>query len=148
MGDFDVLIPTQQVLEVIVLLTSMGWTARVRALEALTDDCRAVRHTQAFRDSSGCELDLHWNILSGNPEADADNDFWEGAHEVKIQDLPTFTLNPKDQPLHVAAWEDAVRHVRWVADAMMILKVAKSEIDWNRFLIQARKRQLVIPLRD
>ena len=40
MGDFDVLIPTQQVLEVIVLLTSMGWTARVRALEALTDDCR------------------------------------------------------------------------------------------------------------
>jgi len=151
MGDFDVLVPTQQALKAIALLTSMRWTTRGIALEALTEDYRAVRHSQAFRDSSDCELDFHWHILPENLAADADDDFWEGAHEVKIQDLPTVTLNPTDQLLHVcvhgAVW-DAVPHVRWVADAMMILKVAKSEIDWSRLLIQARKRQLVIPLRE
>jgi len=77
--------------------------------------------------------------------------FLEGAHEVNIQDVPTLTLNPTDQLLHVcvhgAAW-DEVPHVRWVADAMMILKVAKSEIDWSRFLLQAQKCRVTMPLRE
>ena len=151
MGDFDVLVPTRQALEAIVLLKRMGWTTRGIALEALTEDYRAVRHSQAFRDSSDCELDFHWHILSGNSAADADDDFWEGAHEVNSQDVPTLTLNPTDQLLHVcvhgAAW-DEVPHVRWVADAMMILKVAKSEIDWSRFLLQAQKCRVTMPLRE
>ena len=147
MGDFDVLVPTRQSLEAITLLKSLGWTPKWD----LPEKYRSLRHSQPFRGSGDCELDFHWHILSGNPAADADDDFWEEAQEVKIQDLSTRTLNPTDQLLHVcvhgATW-DEVPHLRWVADAMMILKVAKSEIDWSRLLIQARKRRLVIPLRE
>ena len=151
MGDFDVLVPTRQALEAIVLLKSMGWMTRGIASEALTEDYRAVRHSQAFRDSSDCELDFHWHILSGNPAADADDDFWEGARAITIQGVSTLILNPTDQLLHVcvhgAAW-DAAPHLRWVADAMVILKVAKSEIDWSRLLLQAQKCRVTMPLKE
>ena len=147
MGDFDVLVPTRQSLEAITLLKSLGWTPKWDLPEKYT----SLRYSQPFRGSGDRELDFHWHILSRNPAADADDDFWEGAHAINIQGVPTLTLNPTDQLLHVcvhgAAW-DEVPPLRWVADAMMILKVAKSEIDWSRLLSQARKRQLVIPLRE
>jgi hypothetical protein len=90
-------------------------------------------------------------MLSGNLTADADDDFWEEAHAINIQGVSTLILNPTDQLLHVcvhgAAW-DAVPHVRWVADAMVILKVTKSEIDWGRLLLQAQKCRVTMPLRE
>jgi len=35
-----------------------------------------------------------------------------------------------------------------VADAMVILKVTKSEIDWGRLLLQAQKCRVTMPLRE
>ena len=147
MGDFDALVPTRQSLEAVALLRSLGWSSKWD----LPEEYRFLRHSQPFRGNGDCELDFHWHILSGNPANDADDDFWEGAREVKIQDVSTQTLNPADQLLHVcvhgAVW-DAVPHVRWVADAMVILKVAQSEIDWSRLLVQAQKCRVAMPLRE
>jgi len=147
MDDFDVLVPTRQSLEAITLLKSLGWAPKWD----LPEEYRPLRHSQPFRGSNNYELDFHWHVLWGNPAIDADEDFWEGAHAINIQDVPTLILNPTDQLLHVCvhgmAW-DEVPHVRWVADAMVILKVAKAEINWSRLLMQARKRQLVMHLRE
>ena len=151
MEDFDVLVPTRKVLEAIALLKGLGWTTRGIALEDLTEDYRFVRHSQPFKDTSDCELDLHWHLLPGRPAADADDDFWGGAIEIKINNVSTYALNHTDQLLHVcihgSVWND-VPHLRWVADAMTILKVVESEIDWARFLVQAQKRRLTIPLKE
>lgn len=151
MGDFDVLVPTRKVLEAITLLKDLGWTTRGIALADLTEDYRFVRHSQPFKDSSDCELDLHWHLLPGCPSTDADDDFWEGATEIKINNVSTYALNHTDQLLHVcihgAVWNDTP-HLRWVVDAMAILKVVESEIDWSRFLMQAQKRRLTMPLKE
>jgi len=147
MDDFDVLVPTRQALEAITLLKGLGWTPK----RDLSEEYRLLRHSESFNDSSDCELDFHWHLLRGNLTADADDDFWEGAQAINIQGVPTLILNPTDQLLHVcvhgAAW-DAAPHLRWVTDAIVILKVAKSEIDWSRLLLQAQKCRVTMPLRE
>ena len=148
MNDFDVLIHTGQALQAVHLLKELGW--QPRNFEP-SEDYISVSYSHGFVDNSNRELDLHWHLLSQNRNEGADDAFWEGAVLTKVHDIPVYLLNTTDQLLHIcvhgAKWND-IPSFRWVADAFMVMKNALSEIDWNRLITQAKKRRLILPLKD
>jgi hypothetical protein len=150
MADADVLVPTKKVFEAIKMLGCLGWTPKPMPSGGFTDGFLTIRHSQAFQNGAGQEFDLHWHVLLDCCQTGADEDFWEGATEVKIHNVPTFALNPTDQLFHIcvhgATW-CWIPHLRWISDAMIIIQNLPSEIDWGRLIMQARKRQLVLRLK-
>ncbi len=148
MNDFDLLIHMNQVSAAMNLLRALGWTPM--DFEP-ADKYMSVSYSHGFRNGKGQEIDLHWHVLSQCREANADDDFWEGASETRFHDVPTCVLNPTDQLLHTcihgARW-NYTPPFRWVADTSIILDTSQSEISWNRLIEQSRKRRLVLPLRE
>lgn len=138
MSDFDLLVPTEQASRAIKLLEELNWSRKER---------HRSPHSLGFENASGRELDLHRHVLAECCQLDADDDFWRCAVSTTISEVATLALNPTDQLLHVCvhgvAW-NAVPPLRWVADAMTILKTA--EVDWNQLIERARKRRLLLPL--
>ena len=128
--------------------------------ERAVKDLHAVEFRKSdskFNDFPGeLHFDLHWNTIWWCRGGNADDDFWDGAILVTLNEIPTRILNPTDQLLHVCvhgarygrnAYSYApVPILRWAADAIQIL--SSSDIDWDRFIYQAQKRSLELQLRD
>jgi hypothetical protein len=81
-------------------------------------------------------------------EPHADDDLWDASIPVACGDAESRALSPADQLLHVCAhameW-NAIAPMRWIADAMAVLS-ATADFDWDRVLVQARRRRLVLTL--
>ncbi len=150
MVDFDILIPTAQTEDVLKFLLTKGWAPAPRSPEAFTRSYRQVAHGHAFQGHSGWEFDLHWHVLDECCEPDADEDFWNGAIRLDLDGVPTALLNPADQLLHVCVhgvrWND-IPPLRWVADAITVIHASQHALDWDRVIIQAEKRRLILPMR-
>lgn len=151
MDDFDLLVPTEQALEAIDLLAELGWTPEPRRRGGFTEAYFSVLHAHQFHDGTGHGFDLHWHLLPDCCYANADDDFWNAAIETRVHDVPVWALNPADELFHACVhgvrWS-RVPPFRWLADATVIVRASHSEIDWDRLIAQARKRRLVLPVRD
>jgi putative nucleotidyltransferase-like protein len=147
MADCDLLIPTTEARAAMSLLAELGWQAVYHPPE----DRIAVSHSTPFENGSGGQLDLHWHLMWECWRADLDADFWGRAVPLQINNVSTLALSPTDQLLHVcwhgARW-DHVPPIRWVADAMMIISNAETEIDWGCLVSEARSRHLSLPIKD
>jgi len=151
MEDFDILVPPDQVLRAIDLLTKANWQPKAPFKQMYNTVYFSFLHADIFKDSKGRLLDLHWRIMPEYINAYADDDFWEHAVPVKINEqLISQTLCPADQLLHIIAhgicWNPQPM-ARWVADAMVILN-SSEEIDWDRLISQAEKRRLILHLKN
>jgi Uncharacterised nucleotidyltransferase len=108
----------------------------------------SARHALMLEDRDQNQIDLHWHVLQDNCQPGANDDFWAGSTEITIGGEPTRALNHTDQLFHIcvhgARWNE-LPSIRWVADAMMVLRTASTAIDWTRFLNQACERMLVLP---
>jgi len=136
MGDFDIMVETNQRSAAFDIMSELGWQKRAFI---------PIFNSQPFNNGEHQEIDLHWHLLSECLDANADVDFWKGAIPARIGDVPTHILNPTDQLLHLCVhglrW-NSTPPIRWIADTMMILKAAAQEIDWERLIAQAKGRDL------
>ena len=159
MDDFDVLIRKEHVLPAIDMLTELGWKPitefgwkpDLESLKANPEMLLSVRHAIAFMDAAERHFDLHWHVLIECRYNHADDDYWDSAKIIDLHGIPTHVLNPTDQLFHICvhgAFWHSVPTFRWVADAMMVLKTAESDIDWDRLTSHAQKRRLILPLRN
>ncbi len=147
MADIDILVPTSQALSTINLLNKAGWIQSTN----LIDDYLHYRHSMQFKDQSGRELDLHWHVLFVSCKEDFDTLFWDGAVPIRINEVSTYALNPTDTLFHVivhGVMRNPEPPIRWIADAMCIINSTYSEIDWPRLIIQAKKNQVVLRLKE
>ncbi len=147
MRDVDVLVHTDKALAAMGLLEELNFTTHFSVPAELT---AAYAHAWEFKDPDGDGFDLHWNLLCGCRQADADDEFWTNAVAVEIHETPTCALSPTDQLLHVcvhaARWSPVPRLI-WMADAMTILNSSPS-IHWDRLVRYAEKHRITLPLRD
>jgi hypothetical protein len=151
-GDVDVLVPTKDVSAALDLLLRSGWSSKkLKSSARLTETYLAQGHGVILKDSAGQKFDLHWHVLTDSCGANADEEFWEGAVEFELENVPTRALNPTDQLLHVCAhgarWENPPV-IQWPADAMTVIRTAEPGIDWPRLVRLIEKHRLVAPLRD
>jgi len=136
MVDLDLLVPRRSALDAIAVLSQKLDPGTERPMELVE-----VQHGMPLTDPAGREVDLHWySIWRSAP----DDDFWQAAVPVELGEAPTKALSPPDMLLQVCA-HGATWHrtpmIRWIADAVMVLR-ARPDLDWDRFVTQARKRQL------
>jgi hypothetical protein len=151
MVDADLLVRTEQALPAVELLSKLGWRPMYKELAAFGDKFLSAQHGELFSGPGGQRLDLHWHLMSECCYENADHDFWDAAVRVDLNGTTTHALNQTDELLlvcvHGAVW-NPVRTHRWVADSLMILRTAKSGIDWNRLIGQAQKRRLILQIRN
>jgi hypothetical protein len=151
MYDVDLLVPAEDSLKAIDILKDLGWASTFGYPEKFSSGFISVRHGWNFKNKNGVELDLHWRLLLECCPGDADRDVWQAAVPAVIVDVPTMALCATDLLwqvcVHGLQW-NAVPTIRWVADAMAILRTSLPEIDWKRFLDQAHRHGVVLPLRE
>ena len=148
MRDIDLLVPTGRARAALAILQQAGWTSAYAKLP-VHEDVLNFHHAFSFRDSKGRELDLHRHALIHCMTEDADVDFWSLSEPVLVHDIPCRVMSPADQLLHVLAHgaiRDSIPPLRWVADAVWILR-RYPDLDWRRLLRQTEKRQLALPVR-
>ena len=157
MDDFDILVPTREGPRALGVLKGLGWTSIDIDLVGKTEaEALAIGHAYPFRNDRGQEVDLHWHVFYQRVYLAADSDLWAAAHPIALSGVPTLTLSPADQLLHVCVhgmerlgWGgDREPNLRWVPDATMILRHAREELDWDRLFTQARRLHFVLPMRE
>ncbi len=147
MADIDILVPTSQALSTINLLIKAGWGPTTKSI----DDNLRYLHSMQFKDQSGKELDLHLHPFVEARGNDSDRDFWDKSISIKLADVSTLALNPTDTLFHViihgVKW-NTEPPIRWIADAMSIINSTDSKIDWPRLIIQAKKNQVLLRVKE
>ena len=150
MQDLDILVRPDAAPAAIALLERLGWKPQRALPEGARESFFGTVHSLPFTDAAGRECDLHWHVLTECCYPRADDDFWEASSPLDMHGAQTRALCPADQLLHIcvhgARW-NAVMPIRWVADAMVILRTSP-ELDWHRLVAQARERRIVLPLRE
>jgi len=148
MSDLDVMVHSSQRATAIEAMRTVGWRPMPRFPELLSEGYLSIVNSHGFTDDNGRECDLHWHLFPECCHTDDDDDFWHQAVPFQIHGQATRALAPADQLLHVcihgAEW-NSIPPIRWVADSIAIMK--SSSIDWDRIVGQARKRQLMLPLK-
>jgi len=151
MGDVDILIRPDDVADAINTLTELGWRKTGRTPDVLTETYLNARREIHFLSDRATCLDLHWRVMDETCLSSRDDWFWSGAIRASVRGVETHAMNPTDQLLHVCAhatlWTP-VPFPRWIADAAMILKASRGDIDWDRLISHARRLGLVTPVRE
>jgi len=152
MGDFDLLIRPQDRDRALAILQSGKWQPiYYDSFAGLTPGYLSYATSHGFRDPDRRELDLHWHLFSFCAAPDCDRGFWERSIPITVGAVTTRTLSAGDHLLHAcvhgAAW-DEIPPIRWVADAVLILRNAREEIDWPTLLAEAQHHQVTVPLRE
>lgn len=147
MQDFDLLVRPSQAVRAISLLSELKW----RAIYLYPESLLPYEHGCEFEDSAQRVVDLHWRVMREGSQVCDDDSFWKDSVPLEMGGVFVRALNPADQLLHVcvhgAKW-NVVPPVRWVADAMMIMRSAESNLDWDRLIEQAQKRRLSLAVSE
>jgi hypothetical protein len=93
-------------------------------------------------------VDLHWYALW---QSSPDDGLWADSLSARIGGASTRVPCPEDQLLIACAhgawdWVPAGSAIRWVADAIVVLRSQDGEFDWDRFAREARARVLALEL--
>ena len=149
---FDIVVPENQVMAAIDLLTRAGWRALYPGPRAIGTWILLGRNALTFIHPKAGKLDLHWHLIHDCLYPGADEDFWAHRTRANIKGLAVSILNPADQLLYLVVHGvrlNSVRPpIRWLADFAMVIKDRTGDLDWERLLVQTRKRRLILPVKD
>jgi hypothetical protein len=147
MNDVDVLIPLVQREKAIHLLQSLGWSPRLNPPLRLTQAYLNVKHAHNFNDADGFGIDLHWHVLTNGLAHDDDDDFWQAALPLVFNEVDCLALNPTDMLFHLIShgmrW-DVDLPLRWITDAMIVLREKGQQINWNRLVSHAKRHRTTL----
>jgi hypothetical protein len=146
MNDYDVLVPRRRASEAIRMLLDSGWTASLPHPEALP----VAYHGACFRSHDGFDIDLHWQALPSADDGD-ESAVWKASEAYTLHAVATRTPCAADLLTIVCAhgtqWSPA-SGVRWVADALHILRGREAGFDWQRMLESGRRWHATLSLVD
>jgi hypothetical protein len=150
-SDLDLLVRREDVFRAVEVLKRHGFGA-LPGEPASPSDLRAA-HAHTFRPPKRHDppLDLHWHVLASARGDDDDLPFWSRATPVRVGAASTLMLGPEDQLMHVLAhgvrWT-RTPHVRWVADAALVLRRTGPALRVERFLAAVEEFDLVTPVQE
>lgn len=146
MADIDVLVPANYARQAIDVMEGAGF----QHYAPPSSDYLKYRHAMQYISKAGAEIDLHWHALYEFCEDGADKIFWDTARNVDFNGTPTLAPDPTRMFFHTVVhgvrWNDEPP-IRWIPDAMTILRTAGHEIDWNEIVALAAERQVAHRLR-
>ena len=136
------LVRRRQVRQAVEVLERNGWKLNIAAqIEIIL----RTRHAWECLHPGGRKLDLHWSPL---PQPTGEQPFWDDAIALEIGGTQTRALCPEDQLLHLCvhgvSWN--MRTPYWAADAVMLMRSRRGNLDWQRLVERARANELSLPL--
>ncbi len=152
MDDIDLLVPTERTAEAVALLHRLGWREKTyREMRQVDTRVIAGRHAWEFVNESGSCVDLHWHALSTSRFPNADEPFWRDAEPLSVGGAPSLALNATDALIHTCVhggrW-NPLPPVRWVSDAIHILRSSAHGIAWQRLVDLAQWLGVTLPVQD
>jgi len=143
MADIDVLVRPERIGAASAVCRRLGWQPVFDPHDLLPLD-QGVHFTR----NSKFQLDLHWRAF-WQIHQDWDEEVWTQTLPVALAGVNTQCLNATMQLLHVCVhgtqWSEEPS-IRWVADAMAILRSERYPVDWEGLLEQAAKRKYTLPM--
>jgi hypothetical protein len=142
MEDIDLLIPENQVSIATLCLQQAGFHSA--ADQELAHEPRLITHNShaiAFKDSTGAEVDLHWQAFKETAGSVDEKDLWQRATQAVLIDRKTTVISQEDLLVQVIATNREGNDAHWVIDASKILE--DNEIDFGLVFDIARTRKLL-----
>lgn len=141
MADLDLWVPRDRVLTAIQVLLDGGYTCT----ESYDADALRYRHAVNFIHPNGGDIDLHWRILSETQDPALDEMIWLTGEPLDFLGIPVRQPDPTAMLmtvlLHGVRWNEETP-IRWVPDALTILRSRGVEIQWQQLLSTASKYRL------
>ncbi len=140
MADLDVALPLVQIPTALAVLREQGWWTPP------PPSADAVRFFHALPCGNGeRQLDLHYHLLRECSSDAADAWFWADREPCLFQGVAATQLAPTAALLHTVIhgvrWNPETP-VRWIADALIILRQRGTDLDWPRLLDFADQARL------
>lgn len=141
MADVDVVVPLVRLDEALGVLAALGWRG-----EWPDGDARRFRHAWPSFGPGGGQLDLHWKPMYESPADAAEDPFFTTAEPLDF--LGTLVAQPEPTHalfltvVHGVRW-NAEPPVRWIPDAMAILRARGQDLNWELLLHLARTHRVV-----
>jgi len=146
MGDFDILVRETQFHAAANALLATGLVP-VSSPEYF--DCRFFHALQFYYRNGGAHVDLHCHALLSDCRTDADRSFWDASSPFRFSRTETRILAPTDQLItacvHGMIFSEP-RQLRWIADAVTILRSCPGLMDWPRVLAVCQDRGLTLQM--
>jgi hypothetical protein len=112
-------------------------------------DCRFFHALQFHRPDGRADVDLHCHALHSDCRPGADRRFWDASTPFLVNRTETRTLAPTDQLItacvHGMIFSEP-RQLRWIADAVIILRSCPELMDWPRILSICEERGLTLQM--
>lgn len=131
MYDLDVAVPQRRLHDALGVLRDLGWRV------AREPDAEMVRYRHAVQcfGPGGVELDLHWRMMYEVADQRGDAAFWESAEPLEFMGLTVRQPDPTHAlflvVVHGVRW-NMETPVRWIPDAITIMRTRGNDIDWSR----------------
>jgi hypothetical protein len=141
MADLDMVVEPANARAAIAVFRELGWARDPTARE---EDLR-YRHSMCFADPRGREIDLHWHLLLEACSDAASAGFWADAQPLAFGGVATRQLSPADTLLHAIIHglrANPMPPIRWIADAMAILRAPGVAVDWDALVERAVRLRL------
>ena len=141
MSDIDVVVRPETVGDAVMVLRRLGLTR----IDTAHDDDLKYRHAMLFRDASGTEIDLHWHFMFEACNDAADAALWDGARPLDFAGVATRQPDPALALVLIVIHGmrfNPMPPVRWIPDALAIIRGARDELDWQRLTDFARAQKI------
>jgi Uncharacterised nucleotidyltransferase len=137
MSDIDILIPRACVLEADAIIRRQGFMDYIGRPVA---ECMRFTGSIDYMRDEISKIDLHWRVLPFQPEC-ADDIYWTTAQPLDFNGIKTLIPDTTRLFFHIVVhgvcW-NPLSPVRWIADAMIVLRKAGDQIRWNDIVALAR----------
>jgi hypothetical protein len=155
MGDLDILVPQDRVIETADLVAPLGYQATTSPPgHSFSYQARFNGEISLLRGSeaSGLMLDVHWHLLAHQwlhhaTKVDVDA-LWQDARQLKLGSLCLRQLGPEDNLVHVclhAAFGNTYAYLLNLVDLDRLVRTQTS-LDWDRFLERVQGFQVRVPV--
>ena len=141
MADVDIMVAAADADRALEILGTVGWRAEVE----LDADVFRFRHAVQCIGPGGAEIDLHWHVLYEAALGDVDQSFLATAEPLDFLGSPVRQLDPTNLLflviVHGVRWNDETP-IRWIPDALTILRRRGTDVDWERIFAIAVAHRL------
>jgi hypothetical protein len=148
MGDIDILVDRVHLPLIDRFLLSAGWKPKFSRFDMSNPDYVERRHALNYTLDRGLNLDVHWRLIQES-SLEMDRTVLRDAKKLDWEGIILRVPEPGDLLLQACLHGtkySPIPLIRWVADAVTLLRSAPQDVDWGRLETLAKQARVCYAL--